>query len=114
MRLLPKAECLNETLFRDIAHSRAAIASSVHDYNTVRPHSALGYTTPAAFNAAFRSHRAAAPELLEGSARPAVASLAQMGKVRQARTHTSLHAKPRIFGWRHRGSWATPCLGTPI
>lgn len=74
-------ECLNETLFRDIAHARVAIASWVCDYNTARPHSALGYKTPAAFNAAFHSHRPTALELLDGSARAAVASLAQMGKL---------------------------------
>jgi len=74
-------ECLNETLFRDIAHARMAIASWVYDYNTTRPHSALGYKTPAAFCAPLRSHRPAAPELLDGSAHPAVASLAQQGKL---------------------------------
>jgi putative transposase len=74
-------ECLNETLFRDLAHARAAIASWVRDYNNRRPHSALGYQTPAAFNAAFRSQRPDALELFNGSARQAVASTAQMGKL---------------------------------
>ncbi len=41
-------ELLNETLFRDLAHARTAIADWVVDYNTIRPHSALGYQTPAA------------------------------------------------------------------
>jgi transposase InsO family protein len=81
VRLLPKAECLNETLFRDLAHARAAIATWVYDYNTARPHSAIGYATPAAFFASRRSHRPAAPELIDGSARPAVASTARMGKL---------------------------------
>jgi transposase InsO family protein len=74
-------ECLNETLFRDLAHARAAISSWVHDYNTARPHSAIRYATPAAFFAAHRSQRPAALELLDGSARPAIASTAQMGKL---------------------------------
>ena len=41
-------ELLNETLFRDLAHARTAITDWVVDYNTIRPHSALGYQTPAA------------------------------------------------------------------
>lgn len=40
-------EFLNETLFRNIAHARDLIAEWVTDYNTVRPHSALGYRPPA-------------------------------------------------------------------
>ena len=42
-------ELLNETLFHGLAHARAAIAEWVADYNTERPHSALGYQTPASF-----------------------------------------------------------------
>jgi len=44
-------ECLNETLFFGLAHARIEIAAWVADYNTERPHSALGYQTPAAFAA---------------------------------------------------------------
>ena len=35
-------EFLNETLFRNLAHARDLIAAWVTDYNTERPHSALG------------------------------------------------------------------------
>jgi putative transposase len=35
-------EFLNETLFRNLAHARDLIAARVTDYNTKRPHSALG------------------------------------------------------------------------
>ena len=42
-------EFLNETLFRNLAHARNLIAEWVTDYNTERPHSALGYQTPAGF-----------------------------------------------------------------
>jgi hypothetical protein len=42
-------EFLNETLFRDLAHARELISAWVNDYNTERPHSALGYRTPAGF-----------------------------------------------------------------
>lgn len=41
-------ELLNETLFTSMAQARAVIAAWVADYNTTRPHSALGYQTPAA------------------------------------------------------------------
>lgn len=42
-------ELLNETLFLDLDHSRQLIAAWVADYNTARPHSSLGYKTPAAY-----------------------------------------------------------------
>ena len=44
-------ELLNECLFFGLAHARIDIAAWVADYNTERPHSALGYQTPAAFAA---------------------------------------------------------------
>jgi putative transposase len=44
-------ELLNETLFFGPAHARSLIAEWVTDYNEVRPHSSLGYRTPAAFAA---------------------------------------------------------------
>ncbi len=42
-------ELLNETLFHNLAHARAVITAWANDYNTERPHSALGYETPAAY-----------------------------------------------------------------
>ena len=42
-------EFLNETLFRNLVHARDLIAAWVTDYNTERPHSALGYQTPSGF-----------------------------------------------------------------
>jgi putative transposase len=44
-------ELLNETLFFNLAHARAALARWVADFNGCRPHSALGYQTPAAYAA---------------------------------------------------------------
>ena len=41
-------EFLNETLLRNLAHDRDLIAAWVTDYNTERPHSALGYKPPQA------------------------------------------------------------------
>ncbi len=56
-------ECLNEEWFTTLAHARAVIQAWRVHYNTARPHSALGYQTPAAFLAT----RAASPELPKGS-----------------------------------------------
>jgi putative transposase len=39
-------ECLNETLFASLRHARVELASWRHDYNHVRPHSALGGKSP--------------------------------------------------------------------
>ena len=44
-------ELLNESLFFGLDHARQIIGSWANDYNTARPHSALGYQTPAAFAA---------------------------------------------------------------
>ena len=44
-------ELLNESLFMGLDHARARIANWVTDYNQRRPHSALGYMTPAAYAA---------------------------------------------------------------
>jgi putative transposase len=44
-------ELLNETLFFGLDHARSVVAAWVADYNAARPHSALGYQTPAAYAA---------------------------------------------------------------
>ena len=44
-------ELLDETLFMSMGHAREKIAAWADDYNTRRPHSSLGYATPAAFAA---------------------------------------------------------------
>ena len=40
---------LNETLLPSLDHVRVVIAAWAEDYNQERPHSSLGYETPAAF-----------------------------------------------------------------
>ena len=42
-------ECLNETLFSSLAEARTRITHWKEDYNTQRPHSALGNLTPVEF-----------------------------------------------------------------
>jgi len=44
-------ELLNETLFFGLDHARAKICAWVSDYNHRRPHSSLGYATPAEYAA---------------------------------------------------------------
>ena len=46
-------ELLNETLFFDLDDARTKITAWITDYNDERPHSALGYLTPAAYAATF-------------------------------------------------------------
>jgi len=42
-------ELLNETLFTSLVHAREALAIWKDDYNTVRPHSAIGNVPPAVY-----------------------------------------------------------------
>jgi transposase InsO family protein len=71
-------ELLNESLFLDLDQARQIVADWVVDYNTARPHSSLGYKTPAAYadHLTATGHRAA---LHEGSARCPVAHTAPRG-----------------------------------
>jgi len=70
-------ELLNETLFMSMGHAREKIAAWADDYNTGRPHSSLGYATPAAFVAELNKQW---PALLRptGSAAQAIAYPALM------------------------------------
>jgi putative transposase len=67
-------ELLNETLFMSIGHAREKIAAWTDDYNTGRPHSSLGYATPAAFAAELEKQGAASLRLAEGYATQPLAS----------------------------------------
>ena len=71
-------ELLNESLFLDLDQARKIIAVWVADYNTTRPHSSLGYKTPAAYadHLTATGYRAA---LHDGSARRPVAHTAPKG-----------------------------------
>jgi putative transposase len=52
-------ECLSLEWFRSRAEAKAVIETWRQHYNEVRPHSSLGYLTPAAFAAAIREQNAA-------------------------------------------------------
>lgn len=72
-------EFLNETLFRNLAHARDLIAAWVTDYNTERPHSALGYQTPAGFALHLTTAIARHAARDERSARRTIAQPAPIG-----------------------------------
>ncbi|WP_334181465.1 IS3 family transposase [Novosphingobium sp.] len=70
-------ELLNETLFLTLEHARVVISAWAEDYNQERPHSSLGYETPAAFAAEL--HKQWPPSLRPtGSAAQAIAQPALM------------------------------------
>ena len=72
-------ELLNETLFLSMAHARVEIAAWVDDYNPERPHSSLGYATPAGFAAELDKQWPASLRPT-GSATQPIASTALMRK----------------------------------
>jgi putative transposase len=74
-------ELLNETLFTSLAHVREALAIWKDDYNTVRPHSAIGNVPPAVYAKLSdpAKQRDGSLELLWGSAPHPVASPSQSG-----------------------------------
>jgi putative transposase len=80
-------ELLNETLFTSLAHVREALAMWKDDYNTVRPHSALGNLPPAVFAklSAPAMQRDGTLRYTEGSAPRPVAPPSQQGS-NEART----------------------------
>ncbi|WP_245414022.1 IS3 family transposase, partial [Fulvimarina endophytica] len=71
-------ELLNESLFLGLDHARELIATWVSDFNTQRPHSSLGYQTPADFARTIIATGTGAP-LSDGSAPTPVAQPAPNG-----------------------------------
>ena len=71
-------EFLNQTLFFDVRSVRDALAAWTCDYNTARPHSALGYQTRAAYRAACGPQRADASPARGGGPHPPFAPTAHM------------------------------------
>ena len=60
VRLRHKSECISLEWFRGRAEAKVVIETWRRHYNEVRPHSSLGYLTPAAFAARLREQEAAA------------------------------------------------------
>ena len=71
-------ELLNETLFRSLPHTHAALEAWRADYNTSRPHSRLSWMSPAIYAA---ERRSAALHYTDGSAPRTAVITAQEGNV---------------------------------
>ncbi|MCR9062173.1 MAG: transposase, partial [Rhodobacteraceae bacterium] len=65
-------ECMNESLFSNLAEAKNIIESWRKDYNTTRPHTSLGGIAPADFARQLIINRPASPELRNGSAQLAL------------------------------------------
>jgi len=61
-------EFLNETLFTSLAQVRISLEEWRRDYNTVRPHSRIGWLTPAAYTEQISRQRGQGAALTTGSA----------------------------------------------
>ena len=61
-------EFLNETTFTSLAQAKAVLEEWRRDYNTVRPHSSIGWLTPDAYAARFIEQRGQGAALTTGSA----------------------------------------------
>ena len=73
-------ECLNEHLFFSMGHARAVIAAWRADFNTARPHSSLGYMTPAAYAASLKPQWPSALHPIKSSTPMAIAHAEQTRK----------------------------------
>ncbi|WP_132528726.1 IS3 family transposase [Rhizobium sp. BK376] len=76
-------ELLNENLFFGLEHARSAIAEWADDYNHFRPHSSLGYQTPASFAGTIAATGSNAAQD-ESFAFPPIAHTAPLGVFRTA------------------------------
>jgi putative transposase len=82
-------EFLNETLFPSLPHARTTLAVWRADYNTERPHSSLGWQTPAEFAKTFTPQRGLTLRNPQNSVPAPVAKPAQKGKTQ---TRSLAHA----------------------
>ena len=73
-------ELLNETLFTSLTQARVALGYWRADYNDRRPHSQLGWRTPAEFAMTCHPRRDLTLRYAEGFAPAPVAATAQSGK----------------------------------
>jgi putative transposase len=79
-------ELLNETLFRSLPHARAELATWRTDYNNVRPHSRLGWLTPASYAEITYPRRAPALRNRDSSAPAPAAHPARLGPTNRPTT----------------------------
>jgi putative transposase len=82
-------ECLNLEWFRSRAEAKVVIETWRRHYNEVRPHSSLGYLTPAAFAARLRTEDTAPTDVTGRSAAPSGASAPRPVTTPSRKGHTS-------------------------
>ena len=75
-------ELLNESLFFSLDHAREKLAAWAADYNTRRPHSSIGYQTPATYAAHLTATGRSAAQCGSSTARP-VAPTAPQGVIKR-------------------------------
>ncbi len=75
-------EFLNETLFTSLPQARLALEDWRRDYNNVRPHSRIGWLTPAVYAAQLFPQQGQGAALRNGSAPWPTAAIMQMATVR--------------------------------
>ena len=82
-------ELLNETLFFGLDHARAKIGAWANDYNHERPHSSLGYATPAEYaaNLTATGDRLRNPDQLR---RSPVAHIRALGRIKRPDSNSPL------------------------
>jgi hypothetical protein len=82
-------ELLNETLFPSLTHARATVASWCADYNRNRPHSRLGWMTPAEYADTFNPRWDLPLRSMTSSAPAPVAHPGQIGQNNRQRESPS-------------------------
>ena len=80
-----RGECLNTNWFKNLFDARRKLAAWQQEYNSERPHSSLGYLTPAAFAA-----KAASPSSSSITAPGALSQGNPSGSLREALTQAPL------------------------
>ncbi len=96
-----RGELLHETAFSSMVRARAVIAAWMADNNTARPHSALGYQTPAVHAAKLKAMGAGSPPF--SGSKPVPIAQTCMGRPRSA--GKPLFSLGRIWLFLHRSRY---------
>ena len=93
-------ECLNEHWFLSLANAQATIEAWRVDYNTVRPHSALGDQTPDHFATTTEGARRLPPARLQEDPKSVELSLSVSRKLGAGHEALQLLPRPQTQVWR--------------
>lgn len=100
-------EFLNETLFSSLTHARSALSTWRSDYNDHRPHSGLGWLTPAQFAQTINPRPVAVLRSRNGSAPPpAATALNTATRNPLEQTQNWIKLGGNVNGYRNRGAAA--------